>query len=255
MRKIINFISGKPLLVSILVLIPLCIALNFITKKYFGGYDENFYRNILINLYSIPVEIFVFGILILYLNNFREKQAKIQSYQDEIDDLKTWESEEAKYKIIGCIKRLNKENISNIDLSDGVFKNYSFDGLNLQGAIFENAKLIDCSFNGVWLHKSNFTTAILNNCDFSNAICIDTIFENSDMKEAIFHNTDLRGANMKNCENLTKEQIIKAKYLNGIILEESIKREIDGMTLSSGNSQQYWRKPKDSINNKLHLKK
>jgi uncharacterized protein YjbI with pentapeptide repeats len=136
-----------------------------------------------------------------------------------------------------------------------VFRNYSFDGLNLQGAIFENAKLIDCSFKGVWLYKSNFTTSILNNCDFSNAICIDAIFENSDLKEAIFVQTDLRSANMKNCKHLTKEQIIKAKYLYGIILEESIKQKIDDMTLSRGHSQAYWRKPKDSISNKLHLKK
>jgi undecaprenyl pyrophosphate phosphatase UppP len=91
MRKILHFISSRPLLVSILVLIPLCIALDFITKQYYGGYDRDFYRDFLINLYNIPVEILVFGILILYLNNFREKQVKIQSYQDEIDDLKIWE--------------------------------------------------------------------------------------------------------------------------------------------------------------------
>ena len=45
------------------------------------------------------------------LERLGEKRRNIKRWQEEIDDFRGWNSEEAKFRIVGNIKRLNRNGI------------------------------------------------------------------------------------------------------------------------------------------------
>ena len=62
------------------------------------------------------LDIAVIVILILWLNQNGEIRQRIRTYKDEIDDFRLWESEEAAFRTVGNIKRLNRHKIHDINL-------------------------------------------------------------------------------------------------------------------------------------------
>lgn len=104
--------------IKIFVLFMIIIGLITLTTK---AYKGDFGRGILIESFGMLFDIFIIAIIILWLNEIRDKRLKrklaIERYQEEIDDFRGWESKEAMYRIAGNIKRLNNMGISKIDLS------------------------------------------------------------------------------------------------------------------------------------------
>src|ERR1700749_3048329 len=76
----------------------------------------------------------VIGILILWLNKSGEKQINIRNQHNEIDDFRDWKATEASYRILGAIKRLNREDVYKIDLHECYLKNVNLSYINLKGS-------------------------------------------------------------------------------------------------------------------------
>lgn len=177
--------------------------------------------------FGIIFEIAVLTLIIGLFTSLRNKKERIKKYKDEIDDLRFWKADEAKFRIRALIKRLNDEQERNIDLthvdvseSANARYEYRFRKLNMIAKLFEsdfsNLVFEESDFSGTtdgfgskfikaYLHKAkfvgarlqgtNFEQAILRGADFSNAILSRSVsFINADIIDCRFTNTTIGSA-------------------------------------------------------------
>ena len=140
MKRFIEKIIENKVLTSFIVFLGATLGV-VITTSILYGYDEPFLENILVEAYGMLFDILIIGIIILWLNKRREKKLEIQRYHNEIDDFRFWESEEAMFRIVGNIKRLNRMNVSKISLFRCHLKNAQLFNMNLSGAMLAHANL------------------------------------------------------------------------------------------------------------------
>lgn len=111
-----NSIIEKPLLTSTLVLVLITILVLSLSLKYYLYDFDAFWAQVLAEAHGMIFDIAVIGILIFWLNENGQIRQRIRFYKDEIDDFRLWESEEAAFRTVGNIKRLNRHNIHEINL-------------------------------------------------------------------------------------------------------------------------------------------
>lgn len=161
-----------------------------------------------------------------------DKERRIQHLKDEMEDFIQWNSEEAKYRIRGILYRLNKEdvteveltlsqqnkcidlkdmNLENIDLSGSNLLQVDFSGSiltnanfsNLSGSTsvyFNNSELMWAKFIGSTLQSFRFKGAYLGFSDFSNATLIRVDFTGAKLISTIFENTKFENVILENVE-------------------------------------------------------
>ncbi|MBK6263759.1 pentapeptide repeat-containing protein [Marivirga sp. S37H4] len=254
-------IIEKPILTSFIVLIILSfIVLGFSAPYYIHDFS-NFFKEVLAEAHGMLFDIAIIGILIFWMNATGEKQLRIRMYKDEIDDFRQWESEEAAFRTVGNIKRLNRHNISTINLVDCYLTRTNMSHLNLEGSNvnsanfshcnaidcnfkdtranqtnFENAKMNQANFEGAFasganfkdtfLIKANFKNAFLIKANFTNAYLMEADLSNCHLTGAIFDEASLYKANLKGVEGLTVEQLKNVKTLYLAKLDDDILNEI-----------------------------
>lgn len=159
------------------------------------GYKGDFYKNILVEAHGMLFDILVIGVFIFALHKTGEKRLKreldIKRWQEEIDDFRGWKSEEAKFRIIGNIKRLVRNGITDINLTDSFLKNADLLGANLKETDLRRANLM-----GAYLLDANLEEA------------------------------NLEGAHLERTEKLTIEQLSQVKTLYQAELDPELKKQI-----------------------------
>ncbi len=246
--KRIYSISEKPILTSTIVLVVLGIIVILLSLPYYQDNYRGYIGQILAEAHGMIFDIAVIGILILWLNKTGEKRSRIRNYKDEIDDFRLWESEEAAFRTVGNIKRLNRHNIAEINLVNCYLSkanlNYidlnksnlnsanlshsslleanldhtrmnqtDFSNSNLNQATFRNAYASGAIFDNCYLIKTNFENAFLIKTDFSNALLMDANFGGSYLTGASFENASLYKADFRGAKGLSLDQLAKAKTL------------------------------------------
>ncbi len=255
-------ISEKPILTSSLVLLGLAIIVIGFSLPYYIWDFENFYSQILAEAHGMLFDIAVIGILIFWLNRKGEVRGRIRTYKDEIDDFRLWESEEAAFRTVGNIKRLNRHNIYDIDLVNThlVKTNLSYvklSGSNLNSAnlthsnligsdlvkarlnqtLFENANLNQAELNHAYaggavfkdafLIKASLRNSFLIKADFSNAFLMEADLRGAYLTGANFENTSLYKADLRFANGLTVEQLSKAKTLYMAKIDPDLSKELE----------------------------
>src|SRR5262245_13861289 len=131
-EKIENFSADHPVLLALIVALIVLVVVVALSARF---YSQGFYENVLIEAHGMLFDLAVIGFLVFCLNRLgekkREQKANIQRYQEEIEDYLGWDEKEATYRIVGNIKRLNREGFTNLKLS----------GAHLVGANLERAHL------------------------------------------------------------------------------------------------------------------
>jgi hypothetical protein len=223
------------------------IVLGLSLPLYIKRFDE-MYLQVLIEAHGMIFDIVVIGILIYWLREQGDIRQRISQYLDEIDDFRLWESEEAAFRNVGNIKRLNRHKVSKIDLVGTYLTKTNLSKVNLQNANlntanvtsavmieanlkdarmnqtdFENTNLNHSDLRGTYASGANFKDAFLIKADFEGAFLIKTNFKNAYLMEANFSNcalaeanfqdANLYKANLKGAEGLTLEQLSQAKSL------------------------------------------
>ena len=112
----ISHIIERPILTTSLVLLFVSIVVISLSLKYYLNDFANFWPQILVEAHGMVFDITVIGILIFWLNQNGEIRQRIRTYRDEIDDFRLWESDEAAFRTVGNIKRLNRHKIHEINL-------------------------------------------------------------------------------------------------------------------------------------------
>ncbi len=241
-------IVEKPLLTSAIVLGIVFALVIGLSLPYYLSDFSNFWAQILAEAHGMIFDIAVIGILLYWLNQNGEIRQRIRTYKDEIDDFRLWESEEAAFRTVGNIKRLNRHKIHEINLVNChlVRTNLNYVNLhssnlnstNLQSASLietnlentrlnqtnlENANLNQANLKGAYASGANFKDAFLIKAQFENAFLIKSNFKNAFLMEANLQNSYVMGADFENAslykadlrgaKGLTIEQLAKAKTL------------------------------------------
>ena len=243
-QKLYSKIIESSLLIAFIALISssfIVITLSFIFLYFNKG--QNLLANILIEAHGMLFDILVIGIFILWLNQKGEARRLIKwktiSYNNEIDDLRGWESEEAARKIRGDILRLNELGITSMDLRLCCLKKMIMTGVKLKNSILISADLTETN-----LDEADFSQADLSGVKMQSANLIATRFEDAklcfaDLRETFlgltyFSGADLFGADLRGAyfggkdkiDELQLAHLCKAKTLYGARLDSVIEKRV-----------------------------
>ncbi len=261
LEEYINSIIEKPILTSSIVLaIMTVIVLSFSLKYYLRDFDM-FFGQVMAEAHGMLFDIAVIGILIFWLNKNGEVRQRIRTYKDEIDDFRLWESEEAAFRTVGNIKRLNRHGINEINLVNCHLSRTNLNYVNLGGSNLnssdisnaflietnlqntrlnqtnlENSNLNQANLKGAYASGANFKDAYLIKAQLENAFLIKSNFKNAFLMEsnlrgcyltgADFENASLYKADLRGAKGITLEQLTKAKTLYLAQFDEEILNQI-----------------------------
>lgn len=236
-NKLENFISNE-INIAIAVFVVCSLIVLSITG-FWDLYDKKFFENILVEAHGMLFDVLIIGIIILWLNKKREKKLEIKRYHDEIDDFRFWKSDEAMYRIMGNIKRLQRLKVNKIDLQSCYLKNsllfditinnsnlsnVCLEGSNCSGANFQECDLTGAVFLGGNFINTNFKCSDLRNANFESANLHKSNFEQANLEGAYLHKAGIREANLEN-SNLSFIKLINAKLtksnLKNAILDDA----------------------------------
>lgn len=256
-----NEVIEKPLLTSSIVLVLVAILVLSLSLKYYIRDFDSFWQQILAEAHGMIFDIAVIGILLFWLNQNGEIRQRIRTYKDEIDDFRLWESEEAAFRTVGNIKRLNRHKINEINLVNSHLAKTNLNYVNLKSSNMnsanlsnsslietnlentrlnqtnlENSNLNQANLKGAYASGANFKDAFLIKAQFENAFLIKTNFKNAFLMEANLQNSYLMGADFENAslykadlrgaKGLTLEQLTKAKTLYLAKFDDEILEQI-----------------------------
>ncbi len=209
-----NSIIEKPLLTSTIVLFCVALVVIGLSLQYYIEDFDTFIQQVLAEAHGMIFDIAVIGILIFWLNQNGEMRQRIRTYKDEIDDFRLWESEEAAFRTVGNIKRLNRHHIHDINLVNCYLPRTNLNYVNLSGsnlnsanvsqsslieANLENARLNQTNFENSNLNQANLKGAYASGANYKDAFLIKSQFENAFLIKANFSNAFLMEANLQNC--------------------------------------------------------
>jgi hypothetical protein len=243
-----NAVIEKPLLTSAIVLVIVAVIVLGLSLPYYLHDYNAFIPQILAEAHGMIFDIAVIGILIFWLNQNGEIRQRIRTYKDEIDDFRLWESEEAAFRTVGNIKRLNRHRIHEINLVNCYLPRTNLNYVNLKSSNlnsanisqsslieadlenarlnqtnFENSNLNQVNLKGAYASGANFKDAFLIKSQLEGAFLIKACFNNAFLMEANLQNAYLMGADFENAslykadlrgaKGLTVEQLAKVKTL------------------------------------------
>ena len=259
--ELFNSIIEKPLLTTSLVLLIVTVIVLGSSLRYYLHDFDSFIPQILAEAHGMIFDIAVIVILIFWLNQNGEIRQRIRTYKDEIDDFRLWESEEAAFRTVGNIKRLNRHKIHEINLVNCYLARTNLNYVNLSGSNlnssnvsqssliesnlenarlnqtnFENSNLNQANlqsayasganFKDSFLIKANFDGAFLIKANFSNAFLMEANLQNCYLMGADFENASLYKADLRGAKGLTVEQLSKVKTLYLAKFDDDILEEI-----------------------------
>jgi len=259
--EIFNRIIEKPLLTSTLVLILVTVIVVGLSLHYYINEFDTFIPQILAEAHGMIFDIAVIGILIFWLNQNGQTRQQIRTYKDEIDDFRLWESEEAAFRTVGNIKRLNRHkiyeinlvnchlartnlshvnlkasNLNSANLSHSSLIETNLENTRLNQTNLENSNLNQANLKGAYASGANFKDAFLIKANFEGTFLIKTNFKNAYLMEGNLQNSYLMGADFENAslykadlrgaKGLTVEQLSKVKTLYLAQFDEEILEQI-----------------------------
>ncbi len=247
-QEIYNNVVEKPLLTSAIVLMIITIVVLSLSLKYYLHDFDAFWPQVLAEAHGMIFDIAIIGILLFWLKQNGEIRQRIRTYKDEIDDFRLWESDEAAFRTVGNLKRLNRHGICEINLVNCYLTRTNLNYVNLKGSNLnsanisnssliesnlentrlnqtnlENSNLNQVNLRGAYASGSNFNDAFLIKAQLEGAFLIKTSFRNAFLMEANLQNSYLMGADFENAslykadlrgvKGLTIDQLSKAKTL------------------------------------------
>lgn len=197
------------------------------------SYEINYKDDVLVEAHGLLFDLLVFGILWSWYDTMKkqdendkkeenERRLRIERHQEQIDYLRHWKSDEAKFIIRGHIQSLNKERVTKIDMShidisgpenEGSQKlrieNLELDESELFRSNLSYLTLPKASFNsttdnlrsefvGAFIPRGKFKSCHLIETDFSRAMLAGADFTNSTIVDVSFKKAHLEGIVFKN---------------------------------------------------------
>lgn len=239
----------------------ICAVVVFSTTAAFFDYNQAFFENITVEAHGMVMDLAVIGVFTLWLNNKVRTRNINRGYLEQIDDFRTWNSEEASFRIAGIIKRLNRNGETKIDIHQCFIKNVRLESLTIEGSncyqtnfnksFMKNVEFHNCKLKGSSFRQFSASSTTFDNCfmriiqaqeaeitgssfldcdlvraNFKNTNLKGSIFKSSDLENAFFENANLENTNFLGCKNLTISQILSARSIKSIKLEPDLLEEL-----------------------------
>jgi len=222
--QIINY----PVKTAIGIFLWITLVAICLSQKY---YSEEFYKNVLVELHGLLIDLFVIGTIILCIDLKRAKSSERNRLVELIEDFSAWHSDESAIRVFGAYNRLRKlgeiyhldrnyylrniisgkanfssTNLSNADLSLCRLPDGDFRFSHLKWTIFAGADLWSADFRGANLHCANMRGCNLTDANFSGTI-IDrveldefTILDRTNFTDALLTYLDLSSTSLDNID-------------------------------------------------------
>ncbi len=215
-----NFSADKPVTLAFLVFATTSLVVIVITTLLFG-YSNEFFQDILVETHGMLLDLLVIGVLVFWLNRLGEQRRTIKKYEEELEDFRFWQEPQAAYRLAGVVKRMNKEGVHTINLSNAYLHKAPLRGVNLREAHLYRVKAAEANFRQADLHRADFRSADLKGAnlteaDLSQANLMDADLTGADLRganlsEALLNGANLKGANFLDA-NLKKTDISSAWF-------------------------------------------
>jgi hypothetical protein len=232
-RRIAPLRADRPVLLSFLVFLAVGGVLIPLSLDAWLGNPE-FLTNVLAEAHGTLLDLLLFGCLLLWFDQKAERKRRIEKYTNAINDLLGWDAEMATYRIVGNIRRLNREEaapetlkeayLKDADLKDADLSETSVHQADLSGANLQNADL-----SGAYLGAADFTGANLQKVDFSGAHfgVFAGVVASEGEQETVLDGANLRGANLRDIRHATAETFAEAETLFKARLDADLEAEIE----------------------------
>lgn len=193
MRRMGRIAFKDTLIGQSVVVLLVCIAIAAL----WGGLGKwPLHTDLLVEFWGLIFDVSVILVGFGIIQYFRQKQDEIARHEEVIEDLKGWSSDEAKHRVLGAMRRLNRLGKTDFELSGAHIKNANFTGYGVTS--IRGSKL---SSGGDWV-SDEFTTSNFESVDFSNLDVREVVFEKTAPLAIRAHKTNVFGsrATYKNCE-------------------------------------------------------
>lgn len=238
LKNIAKWYAGvieKPLLTSFVVLILVSVLVLGLSIPYYLEDFYNFYGQVLAEAHGMIFDIAVIGILILWLNKSGERRQRIKTYKDEIDDFRLWKSEEAAFRTVGNIKRLNQNKIYDINLVNCYLSKTNLNYCilresNMNSVDASDSQMMECDFQYARLNQTNFENATLNHAKLSHAYASganfkDTFLIKAQMEKAYLIKANFSGAFLMEA-NLNGAYLTGADFTNANLYKADLRNVV-----------------------------
>jgi hypothetical protein len=206
LRSLFIRIRDSEIAVSCLVFVFIGSLLVWLNYKFGISFSD-----IQVEAHGLLMDVVVFGILILWINKVRDWHNLRLRYHEESDDFRDWKSDEAKYRILGSIKRLVRLGERRIDVNraylSGIhLENFSFEDANFNCTDLSEAYISGCSFKRVDFTGASFAKATIRCSSFYGCKLDSTNFFDVILYDVDFAGSDL--AHFDQSNNLDKARVI-----------------------------------------------
>lgn len=182
-----QWVTIHPARLFLLIAILWMSLMFFVNKK-----GEVEWKDIFVEANGMVFDLFVFGALLAWYDGKRQKNERIERDKNLIDDFRRWENEEGVRRTVGAIKRLNIENVTNIDLSHCFLEMASLEKARLNGAFIYCTNLRKAN-----LYKAHLEAAILQGADLQGAFLDESHLEGAHLEGAHLEGAFLIGAHLQ----------------------------------------------------------
>ncbi len=232
-RTIAPLRADRPVLLSFLVFLALAALVGPLSLEYWRTEPE-FLLNVAAEAHGVLFDLLLFGCLLLWFEQKAEKRRRIERYQNAIEDFLGWESDEAMYRIVGNIRRLNREGESPESLKEAYLAGADLKGADLSetsldGAVMTGADLQHADLSGAYLGTADLTGANLRKADLSGAHLgvFAGMVGSDDGQHTTLTNASLRAADLRDLRNAEAPDVADAQTLYKARLDDDLRAAIE----------------------------
>ncbi len=231
-QRIESFSARRPVLLAFLLFLA---AASVIVPLSFDEWQGNpdFTVNVLAEAHGMLMDLLIFGCLLVWFNRRAERRRRISRYEDEISDFLGWPDEQAKHRILGSIRRLNREDavpdsleeayLAGADLRDATLAGVRLRGANLAGANLQQANLKQAALGGADFTDANLWQANLRGADFGSFAHLLAPDAN---RATCLEGANLREADLRDLRNAKAATLCQADTLYKARLDPDMERKV-----------------------------
>jgi len=118
-------------------------------------------RDVVVEANGLAFDVVLFGVVILWLDEMRQKRERRRGYHDQLEDYRDWRTEEAALRTAGLVRRISR------DGGAVHAPRAHLPGANLKEAHLRRAHLKGADLSGAWLLGADLRGASLVAADLS----------------------------------------------------------------------------------------
>jgi hypothetical protein len=232
-RRIEILRAERPVLLSFLVFLVVAGAVVPASLDYWTG-SPDFIANLYAEAHGVLMDLLLFGCLLLWFDRKAERQRRLDRYRDELNDFLGWRSDHAKHRLVGTIRRMNREGESPNSLKKAYLHGADLEGADLSGvhlqhADLSEANLRDASLKGAYFGATDLSGADLSGADLSEAHfgAFTGLLSPNAERSTTLAGASLRGANLRGLSDARLDIFCEAATLYKALLDDDLESALE----------------------------